>query len=231
MSASSRRGFKATYQDTRLKQDPAALHERAAREPVELGLYAADRLRKYGVGVPLLWPTAITRFGRQMPLGMQAFQAMTRPPASCLWVAATTRTQVFASLHVEFVGGIARVCEAVDIPAGEGIGREYALTLEPVAHVLARCLDTAGFVDEVSEDLLSRVRGWFPWRWRTDGHVEHVPDTQQRNLVLHLEHAPGTPLRVTEQRREHADDVATLSDTPSRGDLQAVLQALFAGPA
>lgn len=224
------RGFREAFRDTRLKRDPAALAARAAQEQVELGVYSPQQLRNHGVGVPPLWKASV-RLSRQSPLGIRAFQTLTQPPASCLWVAASTRAQIFASLHIEFVGDIARVCEALEIEAGGATGREYRLTLEPVDHVMARCLDTAGFGADVAEDLLSRVRGWVPWQWvpDKDGQTKPrvVPEERLRNLVVALERIPGAPVVVTEQRRENVDDVPVLPDSPSRGDMRATLRALF----
>ena len=226
-----RGGFKAVRW-ARFLQDVQAVHDAARSQPVVVGTYRADELRRHGVGVVQLWPPSLPRNARSVPRGIHAFQAMTLPPASTLWVAAATGERIIASLHVEFVGDIARSCEAVDVQVN-GVGSRYVLRLEPRDIAVARCLDMIGYGPDGGGGL-SRLRASFPWRWVPDGDVgrlrsERLPDEQMRNLVVRFSCAPGAPPSVTEQFRAGCADVPALQDAPSRAEMAAALDAFF-GP-
>ena len=228
MSDPGRGGLKAVRW-RRFLQDDAALRDAARSRRVVLGTYPAEELRRCGVGVVQLWPTAAPRSGRRLPLGLQAFQAMTAPPASCLWVAGATHERITDSLHVEFVGDVARVARAVDIQP-DGVGWEFVLSVEPTRTALAHGLDVLG-LDAHDGERFTRFRAWFPWRWPAAdlGRPEAVPAEQMRSLVDRFRLGPDSPAVVTEQRAAHCADVPLLPDAPTRAEVATVLDAFFTG--
>ncbi len=215
----------------RFLRDHEAVREAARTHRVVLNTYSADELRTDGVGVVQLWPPSVPPSRRQTPLGVQAFQATFAPPGACLWAAATTRERITDSVHIELVGDIARVCEPVDLQT-DGVGREYVLSVEPVAMALARCLDivTASAPDV---ELLTRLRGYFPWQWTNDQNgrprPHRLPPEQMRDLRVRFSCTPGSSPTVIDDIRTHCADVPALPETPARADVAAVLDAFFAG--
>jgi hypothetical protein len=228
MSDPGRGGLKAVRW-RRFLQDHGAVRDAARSRHVVLGTYAAEELRACGVGVVQLWPTAPPRSASRVPLGMQAFRAMTAPPASCLWVAGATRDRITDSLHVEFMGDIARVAQAVDIQP-DGVGREFVLGLEPARSALARGLDALG-LDADGGERFTRFRAWFPWHWPAadPGRPQAVPVEQLRSFVGRFRLGPGASPAVTEQLAAHCADVPALPDSPTRTEVAAVLDAFFTG--
>ncbi|WP_375490071.1 hypothetical protein [uncultured Jatrophihabitans sp.] len=229
----SEKSLRQIYRETRLRQRPADAYVTAMREPVPMGSYTPQQLRRWGVGVPLLWLPAAVRFGPQTPQGLRTFVAASDPPGSILWAAAATPTQIVTSLHIDFVGEIARVCEAVDIQP-DGRGLRYGLTLEPIDHAIGRALDVCGFgADGVAVEVnRTDLRAVIPWRWTPDEHgqlrAHTVPDDERHDLVLHMDCAADSAPRVAEHRRDGADTVPVLSGVPTRADVQAALHAFFA---
>ena len=230
LSNPGRGGLKAVRW-ARFLQDPQAVREAAHTRRVVLGTYPPDKLRKYGVGVVNMWPPSVPRHPRMVPLDIRAFQTTFAPPGSCLWTAATTRERITASVHIEFMGDTARVSEPVDIQTN-GVGREYILSVEPVAMALARCLDIVG-ASAHDVELLTRLRGYFPWRWTKDKNErirpQRLPSEQMRDLRVRFSCTPGSSPTVIDDIRSYCDDAPALPGVPTRADVAAVLEAFFAG--
>ncbi len=221
------RGGRKAVKWNHFLRDPQAVHEVARSRRVILGTQPADRLRKFGVGVPMLWPSQTSAELRRAPLDIQVFQALARPPASWLWAATASPERIVASVHIEFVADdTARVCEAVDVQP-DGVGRDFVLSIEPAATAIARCLDTVGFGEPpTSSQERTRFRASFPFRWIGDVR-EAVPPEQVRGLTVRFTTEPDGTRVVEHQRRTSCDDVGDVPAHPTRAELTAALSAFL----
>lgn len=223
-----------SFSGRRFRRDYEAVHTKARSERVDLGTYSAVRLHKYGVGVPPLWPLA--HRPTAVPRGIETFCAMTELPMSVLWAVTADPQRIRVSRHVEFVDQITRVCESVDqIELGRPDSQRYALYLEPVGHILAQCIDTAGFDgQDVGPQRRSHLSGWFPLRPKLDedrkSAGEAVAPNERREVLVKLSCVAGQQPLVTEQSAAHADDVPTVPTAPTRAELLALFEKFYDHP-